>query len=90
MTLYSLPVAGVFSRRHGGGIAVRSLDVFDRFAQSNGNSSLPTCSGFIKHARTWGSRPGQYLDRTVWLKLHNENLLDRMVSDQLTEIAQLS
>jgi subtilase family serine protease len=39
--------------------------------------------GFVKHAKDLGEADlGGMVTATVWLKLHNENLLDRLVSDQ--------
>jgi subtilase family serine protease len=52
--------------------------------QSSGNSAVPqNTPGFIKHAKDLGQADlGKMITATVWLKLHNENLLDRLVSDQ--------
>jgi len=85
MTLYSLPAVRVFSRAAMVAVLLFAASTFSiTSAQSNGNSSLPNNTpGFIKHAKDLGEADlGSIMTATVWLKLHNKNLLDRMVSDQ--------
>jgi hypothetical protein len=54
------------------------------YGQSNGNSEVRNNTpGFVKHAKDLGQAElGTMITATVWLKLHNENLLDRLVNDQ--------
>jgi hypothetical protein len=48
-------------------------------AQTLGNDT----PGFIKNAKDLGEADlGAMMTATVWLKLHNENLLDRLTTDQ--------
>jgi hypothetical protein len=48
-------------------------------AQALGNNT----PGFIKNAEDLGEADlGTMMTATVWLKLHNENLLDKLTSDQ--------
>ncbi len=53
-------------------------------AQSSGDSTVPqNTPGFIKNATDLGEADlSTVITATVWLKLHNENLLDRLVQDQ--------
>jgi subtilase family serine protease len=85
MTLFSFPAVRVFSRAAMVAVSLFAASTFSiASAQSNGNSSLPNNTpGFIKHAKDLGEADlGSIMTATVWLKLHNEDLLDRMVSDQ--------
>lgn len=52
--------------------------------QANGNGVIPkNTPGFIKNANDLGEADlGEVISATVWLKLRNENLLDKLVSDQ--------
>src|SRR5215510_5541509 len=55
------------------------LDSFTISAQTLDNNT----PGFIKNAKDVGEADlGTMMTATVWLKLHNENLLDKLTSDQ--------
>ncbi len=64
------------------GLLPRSLE-----AQSNGNGVIAkNTPGFVKHATDLGEADlGAVISATVWLKLRNENLLDKLVNDQYSK-----
>ena len=57
------------------------------YAQSNGNSAIAkNTPGFIKSAKDLGEADlSTVITATVWLKLRNENLLDKLAHDQYTK-----